>query len=154
MASLSAFAAKHGARLVVERRRTDARRQLVEYLAGKRQRFDLELRMLGTEFQLRAWEALCTIGYGQRCSYGEQATLLGMDGGARAVGQANANNPIALVVPCHRLTGERGSLTGFGGGLPLKKWLLELEARPEQPPSWIPERPGAQPTKRQLDLFA
>jgi methylated-DNA-[protein]-cysteine S-methyltransferase len=129
-AGLLRHASRHGATLEVERRpSTDAKLQLREYLRGERVAFDLLLRLLGTPFQMRAWEALCEIPYGSTCSYGHQARVLGRPAAARAVGRANATNPIPIVVPCHRVIGSSGSLTGFGGGLPVKQWLLELETR-------------------------
>jgi methylated-DNA-[protein]-cysteine S-methyltransferase len=105
-----------------------ARTQLAEYLAGERRAFDLPLDLAGTEFQRRAWLALAEIPYGETRTYAEQARLLGT--GARAVGGANARNPVPIVLPCHRLVGSDGSLTGFGGGLELKAWLLRLEGAP------------------------
>ncbi len=106
---------------------TVARRQLEEYFAGSRRAFDLPLAPAGTAFQLRVWAALRTLPYGSTVSYGELARRLGIAGGARAVGLANGANPLPVVVPCHRVIGADGSLTGFGGGLPIKKALLELE---------------------------
>ena len=109
----------------------DARRQLTEYFAGERKTFDLPLRPAGTPFQLRVWEALLQIPYGETASYGEIARELGEPGHAhrlaRAVGAANGRNPIAIVVPCHRVIGSDGSLTGYGGGLECKRALLDLE---------------------------
>ena len=104
-------------------------RQLGEYFAGERQEFDLPLRPDGTAFQLAAWRALTTIPYGRTVSYGEQARRLGHAGRARAVGAANGSNPLPIVVPCHRVIGADGSLTGFGGGLETKAWLLDHERR-------------------------
>jgi methylated-DNA-[protein]-cysteine S-methyltransferase len=104
-------------------------RQLDEYFAGERQEFDLPLRPAGTAFQLAAWRALTTIPYGRTVSYGEQARRLGHAGRARAVGAANGSNPLPIVVPCHRVIGADGSLTGFGGGLESKAWLLDHERR-------------------------
>jgi methylated-DNA-[protein]-cysteine S-methyltransferase len=122
-------AARHGAKVGPERRpSTPAREQLREYLDGRRCAFELRLRLLGTPFSIAAWEALCAIPYGRTSTYGEQARVLGRPAAARAVGRANATNPIAIVVPCHRVIGSSGSLTGFGGGLDIKQWLLELEA--------------------------
>ena len=109
----------------------DARRQLNEYFAGERTTFDLPLRPAGTPFQLRVWDALLRIPYGETASYGELARELGEAGQdyrlARAVGAANGRNPIAIVVPCHRVIGSNGSLTGYGGGLECKRALLDLE---------------------------
>jgi methylated-DNA-[protein]-cysteine S-methyltransferase len=102
--------------------------QLAEYFSGERQSFDLPLRLEGTEFQRRVWSALCDIPYGRTISYGEQALRIGDPGGARAVGAANGQNPISIIVPCHRVVGADGSLTGYGGGLERKRHLLDLEA--------------------------
>jgi methylated-DNA-[protein]-cysteine S-methyltransferase len=104
-------------------------RQLDEYFAGERRQFDLPLRPVGTAFQLAAWRALRAIPYGRTVSYGEQARRLGHPGRARAVGAANGRNPLPIVVPCHRVIGADGSLTGFGGGLEVKAWLLDHERR-------------------------
>jgi methylated-DNA-[protein]-cysteine S-methyltransferase len=104
-------------------------RQLDEYFVGERQEFDLPLRPVGTPFQLAAWRALRAIPYGRTVSYGEQARRLGHPGRARAVGAANGRNPLPIVVPCHRVIGADGSLTGFGGGLEIKAWLLDHERR-------------------------
>ncbi|MCV7030652.1 methylated-DNA--[protein]-cysteine S-methyltransferase [Mycobacterium sherrisii] len=101
--------------------------QLTAYFAGELTRFDVELDLRGTEFQRRVWQALRTIPYGETRSYGEIAAQIGAPGAARAVGLANGHNPIAIVVPCHRVIGANGSLTGFGGGLGRKRTLLELE---------------------------
>jgi methylated-DNA-[protein]-cysteine S-methyltransferase len=107
----------------------DARVQLAEYFAGRRRRFDLPLAMTGTPFQRRVWRALRDIPYGQTTSYGELARRIGRSPAAsRAVGMANGRNPLAVVVPCHRVIGADGTLTGFGGGLERKRLLLELEA--------------------------
>ncbi len=105
----------------------DVRRQVEEYCAGERQSFDLERAAAGTAFQHAVWEALAAIPFGETRSYGEIASEIGRPGAARAVGMANANNPIALIVPCHRVIGADGSLTGFGGGLDLKEGLLAHE---------------------------
>jgi methylated-DNA-[protein]-cysteine S-methyltransferase len=101
--------------------------QLEAYCQGRLRRFDLPLAPSGTPFQQRAWQVLLSIPYGETLSYGEQAKALGEPGGAQAVGQANGANPIGLVIPCHRVIGANGSLTGFGGGLPLKRALLDFE---------------------------
>ncbi len=124
---LYAFAERHRARLIPETRVTPARRQLIEYLHGRRRGFDLLLRPLGTPFQQRAWAALCDIPYGQTRSYADQARTLGNPAASRAVGRANAQNPLPIVIPCHRVIGHSGSLTGFAGGLCTKRWLLDLE---------------------------
>jgi methylated-DNA-[protein]-cysteine S-methyltransferase len=91
--------------------------------------FDLRLNPHGTPFQLNVWQALRTIPYGVTASYGQQAKLLGDPGSSRAVGLANGKNPISIVVPCHRVIGADGSLTGYGGGLAAKRWLLDHEAK-------------------------
>jgi methylated-DNA-[protein]-cysteine S-methyltransferase len=108
----------------------EASRQLREYFAGGRRRFDLPLHPHGTEFQRRVWRALTEIPFGATCSYGQLAKRLGNPGASRAVGLANGRNPIAIIVPCHRVIGADGSLTGFGGGLPRKQWLLAHEGHP------------------------
>jgi methylated-DNA-[protein]-cysteine S-methyltransferase len=107
----------------------DAVQQLEAYFAGERTDFDLELSLAGSEFQRRVWQALLTIPYGETRSYGEIAEQIGASGAARAVGLANGRNPIAIIVPCHRVIGASGSLTGYGGGLERKQSLLELERR-------------------------
>lgn len=101
--------------------------QLGEYFDGKRVDFDLPLDPDGTEFQKRAWEALVRIPFGETISYGEQAVMLGDKNKSRAVGAANGKNPIPIVVPCHRVVGSNGQLTGFAGGLDVKAWLLDHE---------------------------
>ena len=105
----------------------DAVDQLNAYFVGERTRFDLTLRMEGSGFQRRVWDALLEIPYGETTSYGEIARRVGKPGAARAVGLANGQNPIAIIVPCHRVIGADGSLTGYGGGLDRKVTLLELE---------------------------
>jgi methylated-DNA-[protein]-cysteine S-methyltransferase len=104
------------------------RAQLDEYFAGARRRFDLILDPLGNPFELTVWEALQQIPYGETQSYGELAARIGHPDAARAVGSANARNPIAVIVPCHRVIGADGGLTGYGGGLERKRLLLDLEA--------------------------
>jgi methylated-DNA-[protein]-cysteine S-methyltransferase len=106
---------------------SDAAEQLDAYFAGERTDFDVELDLRGTEFQQRVWKALLTIPYGETRSYGEIAEQVGAPGAARAVGLANGRNPIAIIVPCHRVVGASGQLTGYGGGLDRKLALLELE---------------------------
>ena len=103
------------------------REQLTEYFAGSRTTFDVPLQMAGSPFQLRVWQALCDIPYGTTTSYGELARRVGKPSAARAVGLANGQNPIAVIVPCHRVIGADGSLTGYGGGLDRKRFLLGLE---------------------------
>jgi methylated-DNA-[protein]-cysteine S-methyltransferase len=109
----------------------EARGQLDEFFAGRRLAFDLPLAMTGTPFQRRVWHALLDIPYGETTTYGELARRVKPAGGglaARAVGMANGRNPIAVVVPCHRVVGADGTLTGYGGGLERKRFLLDLEA--------------------------
>jgi len=102
-------------------------RQLQAYFRGELKEFDLALAMEGTEFQLRVWNALRAIPYGETISYARLAERIGNPKAVRAVGLANGSNPIPIIVPCHRVIGSDGSLTGFGGGLSTKKMLLELE---------------------------
>jgi len=109
-----------------------AREQLSEYFAGKRQSFDLKLRPDGTEFQLRVLEELQRIPYGSTVSYGDVAERIGRPKAVRAVGAANGRNPIPIVIPCHRVIGSDGKMTGFGGGIPTKKALLRLELENSQ----------------------
>lgn len=104
-----------------------ARRELDAYFAGKLRAFTMALAPQGTPFQLKVWTALRSIPYGATRTYGQQALAIGQPKAVRAVGLANGKNPIAIIVPCHRVIGASGSLTGFGGGLPRKKALLELE---------------------------
>ena len=111
-----------------ERPFTRVRAQLEEYFAGRRTTFDLPLVLNGSPFQRRVWGALQDIPYGETVSYGELARRVGAPSAARAVGVANRENPVAVIVPCHRVIGADGSLTGFGGGLERKRLLLELEA--------------------------
>jgi methylated-DNA-[protein]-cysteine S-methyltransferase len=119
-----------GIEIVEDARRTaEVRRQLAEYFAGERREFDLELAPEGTPFERSVWEQLRKIPFGETRSYGEIARAIGHPGSARAVGRANGANPIPIVVPCHRVIGADGSLTGFGGGLENKSRLLELEGR-------------------------
>ena len=110
----------------------DVVRQLDEYFAGERTAFDLPLRPVGSEFELAVWGQLTTIPYGETRSYGFVAAAVGEPGGAQAVGAANGRNPLAIVVPCHRVIGANGSLVGFGGGLPRKRFLLDLEQRADR----------------------
>ena len=103
-------------------------RQLGEYFAGTRTAFDLPLAPRGTTFQREVWEALTTIPAGETRSYGDVASVVGAPSASRAVGMANGRNPIAIIVPCHRVVGADGTLTGYGGGLHRKRWLLEHES--------------------------
>ncbi|KAB7770123.1 methylated-DNA--[protein]-cysteine S-methyltransferase [Xanthomonas maliensis] len=118
-----------------------ARTQLLDYLHGGRRQFDLPLAPLGTPFQLQVWQSLAQIPFGQTWSYVQLARAVGRPGASRAVGAANGRNPLPIVLPCHRVIGANGALTGFGGGLPTKQALLALEG-------WSPARVGAE------DLFA
>ncbi len=104
-----------------------ARRQLDEYFAGKRRAFDLPLSPQGTDFQRTVWTMLASIPYGETISYAQLASRVGKPSAMRAVGAANGRNPLPIVLPCHRVIGADGSLTGFGGGLPTKQFLLKLE---------------------------
>ena len=106
------------------------REQLYEYFAGQRHTFDLALDLRGTEFQKRCWQQLLQIPYGQTCSYADIARAVGSPKGFRAVGQANHYNPIAIIVPCHRVLASGCYLGGYGGGLPVKAFLLKLEGAP------------------------
>jgi methylated-DNA-[protein]-cysteine S-methyltransferase len=110
----------------------DVVRQLGEYFAGERTSFDLPLRPVGSPFELAVWSQLTRIPYGETRSYGHVAKAVGEPGGAQAVGAANGRNPLAVVVPCHRVIGADGSLVGFGGGLPRKRFLLDLEQRADR----------------------
>jgi methylated-DNA-[protein]-cysteine S-methyltransferase len=105
----------------------DAMTQLEEYFAGTRRDFELPLDLQGTEFQVAAWNALAEIPYGRIATYGQQAASIGRPKAVRAIGGANGRNPVAIVLPCHRIVGADGSLTGFGGGIEVKKWLLDHE---------------------------
>lgn len=107
----------------------EAIRQLKAYFAGELTEFELPLVLEGTEFQLLVWRNLQTIPYGETVSYGQLAKRIGNPDAARAVGLANGSNPIPIIIPCHRVIGSNGDLTGFGGGLPTKKKLLALESR-------------------------
>lgn len=120
-----------------------AREQLLQYLDGERRVFDLPLNPQGTPFQLRTWHALATIPYGNTRSYAEQARAIGAPTAVRAIGAANGRNPLPIVLPCHRVIGADGSLTGFGGGLEIKAALLQLEG------ALIPSR-----NAQGADLFA
>lgn len=110
-----------------------AQEQLAAYFDGELTSFDLALYMFGTPFQKRVWAALCGIPYGETVTYGELAAAVGRPTASRAVGLANGKNPIGIIVPCHRVVGADGSLTGYGGGLARKQWLLDLERGAHQP---------------------
>jgi methylated-DNA-[protein]-cysteine S-methyltransferase len=103
--------------------------QLREYFSGKRQTFDFPLAPKGTEFQLAVWNALLEIPYGDTITYAELARRIGKPSAVRAVGAANGANPIPVIIPCHRVIGSNGTLTGYGGGIERKQWLLALEGR-------------------------
>jgi methylated-DNA-[protein]-cysteine S-methyltransferase len=121
---------EHGIEVVEDSARTaDLRRQFEEYFAGERREFDLTLAPEGTLFERSVWEELRRIPFGETRSYGEIARAIGRPNAFRAVGRANGANPIPIVVPCHRVIGSDGSLTGFGGGLEAKSRLLEIEGR-------------------------
>lgn len=107
-------------------------KELSEYFAGKRSEFSMPLDLQGTDFQRKAWDALRAIPYGKTFTYAEQARAMRKPKAVRAVGAANGRNPVCIVVPCHRVVGADGSLTGYAGGLAQKKALLELEARQAQ----------------------
>jgi methylated-DNA-[protein]-cysteine S-methyltransferase len=107
----------------------EAIRQLQAYFAGKLTEFELPLILEGTEFQLLVWRNLQKIPYGETVSYGQLANRIGRPEAARAVGLANGSNPLPIIIPCHRVIGSNGELTGFGGGIPIKKKLLALESR-------------------------
>lgn len=119
--------AEGGAPAAVRRVLAAAAKQLDEYFDGERREFDLPIGPPGTEFQRRAWAALMNIPFGETRSYAQVAATMRPKAVARAVGMANAANPVAIIVPCHRVIGADGSLTGYGGGLPMKRWLLEHE---------------------------
>jgi methylated-DNA-[protein]-cysteine S-methyltransferase len=112
----------------------EAERQLGEYFAGKRNRFELDLDFNGTEFQKKVWRALLEIPYGETRTYHQIAIRIGHATAMRAVGAANGKNPISIIAPCHRVIGASGSLTGFAGGLPTKAKLLEMERTAQEQP--------------------
>jgi O-6-methylguanine DNA methyltransferase len=109
-------------------------RELVEYFEGTRTSFNVPLALRGTDFQLRVWNALLEIPFGETRTYGQLAAKLGVDGGSRAVGHANGDNRVAIVVPCHRVIAADGTLGGYGGGLEMKRFLLNLEGHVLQTP--------------------
>ena len=111
-----------------EKRLTPVIREIAEFFAGRRKTFDVPLALRGTAFQLDVWRALLRIPYGETRSYAEIAKSIGRPTATRAVGAANGANPIPIIVPCHRVIGSNGSLTGFGGGIDVKRWLLNFEA--------------------------
>lgn len=107
----------------------EAERQLTDYFAGKREKFELKLDFTGTEFQRQVWQALLTIPFGETRSYAQIAEQIGNPGAVRAVGAANGKNPISIIAPCHRVIGSNGKLTGFAGGMEAKAFLLKLEGK-------------------------
>jgi O-6-methylguanine DNA methyltransferase len=126
--TIERHAARHGFEIMGRRPSPSrAARQLQQYLDGRRRAFELTLHPIGTEFQRAAWGALLEIPHGETRSYAEQARQLGRPRAVRAVGRANATNPLPIVIPCHRVIGSDGSLTGFGGGIEAKRWLLDHE---------------------------
>ena len=128
--------------------------QLDEYFAGSRTSFDVPLDLEGTRFQLAAWRSLADIPFGATTTYGQQAAALGIPTAARAVGAANGANPVCIVLPCHRVIGADGSLTGFGGGLPVKQWLLDHEAQVLTTRTIVstPQWPKRQPVQTRLSM--
>src|SRR5262249_46315472 len=127
--------------------------QFGEYFAGRRRTFRLPLAPAGTPFQLSVWQELRAIPYGETVSYGQLARRLGLANGGRAVGLANGANPLPIIVPCHRVIGADGSLTGFGGGLPIKRALLSLEGAPCAVDLFAEEFPRRAPgSSRDADL--
>jgi O-6-methylguanine DNA methyltransferase len=127
-----------------EARTRAARRQMEEYFAGERRRFDLALDLRGTEFRQRCWNELLKIPYGETCSYADIARAVGNPHGFRAVGQANHYNPIAIIVPCHRVLAGGHYLGGYGGGLPVKAFLLRLEGAAFREPAATLDQPAKQ----------
>ena len=122
-----------GERVAIDEEPFDVvRAQLSEYFAGKRTEFDLPMAMAGTDFQRTVWAALCRIPYGETISYGQLADRIGRPGASRAVGLANGRNPIGIIVPCHRVVGSTGDLTGYGGGIERKRALLAFEKQTGQ----------------------
>jgi methylated-DNA-[protein]-cysteine S-methyltransferase len=129
---------RHGAGTTTDWQRddalfADARQQLAAYFAGERQTFDLPLAPTGTAFQRRVWQALRDIPFGKTESYGALARRIDSPKASRAVGLANGRNPISIIVPCHRVIGADGSLTGYGGGIERKRWLLTHEGHADDP---------------------
>jgi methylated-DNA-[protein]-cysteine S-methyltransferase len=116
--------------------------QITEYFGGKRADFDLPLVLRGTDFQISVWKILQTIPAGETRSYKEVAAMLGNPRASRAVGMANSRNPIAIIVPCHRVIGQDGNMAGYAGGLPAKEYLLALEKRCQDPPDHKPAQIG------------
>jgi methylated-DNA-[protein]-cysteine S-methyltransferase len=127
--------------------------QLAAYFAGRLRRFDVTIAPEGTPFQREVWTALTEIPYGETVSYGELTRRLGRPNASRAVGAANGRNPIPILVPCHRVVGANGALTGFGGGLPIKRMLLDLEAQASGQPRRHTQREASRSRDR-LPLFS
>lgn len=128
---LQAVMKHHNAEKCIEQKNADTenlRRQLAEYFAGRRQNFDIPLDLIGTPFQQQVWHILQTIPYGDTCSYKQQAETLANPKAVRAVAAANGANKISIIIPCHRVIGSNGKLTGYAGGLPRKQALLDLES--------------------------
>lgn len=125
--SVNLMPAKNDVCLQAQQHINDTAVQLTEYFAGIRQTFDIPLAPKGTEFQQQVWQALRELPFGQHCSYSDIANTIGRPKAVRAVGAANGANPIAIIVPCHRVIGKGGKLTGYAYGLDMKQWLLNLE---------------------------
>ena len=121
--------ANRGSSSAAERVLDATEAQLTEYFDGTRRDFDLPIDLVGTDFQVAAWRALANAPYGRTISYATQAASIGRPTATRAVGAANGRNPVAIVLPCHRVVGSSGALTGFAGGLDVKRWLLDHEQR-------------------------
>jgi len=119
------------------------RQQLAEYFAGERQQFDVPLKLAGTPFQQRVWHELVRIPFGTTITYAQLAQRIGQPTASRAVGHANGRNPISILVPCHRVIGADGKLTGYGGGLDKKEWLLAWERSPRPARLGVPDRHAA-----------
>jgi methylated-DNA-[protein]-cysteine S-methyltransferase len=119
-----------------------AARELAEWFDGRRRRFGLSVELAGTPFQRRVWDELLAVPFGETITYGELARRVGRPGSARAVGHAVGRNPVSIVVPCHRVVGARGVLTGYAGGLDTKRWLLDHERAAADQPNWsgVPRR--------------
>ena len=136
LASVSFLGQKYAPRVAADWRRDaahpllrQAKRELAEYFSGKRQRFSVKLAPRGTPFQRSVWKAISGVGFGRTIAYAELARRAGRPGSARAAGAATGRNPLGVIVPCHRIVGSNGSLTGYAGGLSKKRALLALEAR-------------------------
>ncbi len=128
LVALTTGPAEFGSAVRDEVKTADLRKQLEEYFRGERQSFEIDLAPQGTDFQKAVWAELVKIPFGQTSSYGDLALKLGLKNGARAVGRANATNPIWVIIPCHRVIGKSGDLTGYAGGISMKQRLLALES--------------------------